>query len=289
MMTLTPKTIQIYLPEGDPRGIRIAEITTRIVRVVEIPRSLLTQFQTMPEAQQVGLYFLVGDSEDPDESSVYIGQSGAVGARLAQHHKEKDFWNRALVVISLTNSLTQTHALFLEWNSIREAQLANRYAVQNGTAGTKPHTPAPLEADCLEIFATARTLLATLGQPIFEPLARPDEPSSSDELFYCKTSKYDAVGQYTEEGFVVLKGSKARKDATPAMANTNVGKRRQAMIADGALKLEGDFYIFQKDVLFKTPSGAGDAVTGASVNGWTLWKSKAGKTLDELKRQTVAT
>lgn len=31
-MTATPKTIQIFLPGGDPRGIRVAEITTRIVQ-----------------------------------------------------------------------------------------------------------------------------------------------------------------------------------------------------------------------------------------------------------------
>ena len=30
-MTSTPKTIQIFLPSGDPHGIRIAEITTSIV------------------------------------------------------------------------------------------------------------------------------------------------------------------------------------------------------------------------------------------------------------------
>jgi hypothetical protein len=36
-MKLTPKTIQIFLPSGDPQGIRIAEITTRIVRVLEVP------------------------------------------------------------------------------------------------------------------------------------------------------------------------------------------------------------------------------------------------------------
>ena len=39
-MSATPKTIQIYLPGGDPRGIRVAEITTRIVQVIEVPRSL---------------------------------------------------------------------------------------------------------------------------------------------------------------------------------------------------------------------------------------------------------
>ncbi|MFT7325066.1 MAG: hypothetical protein ACI90C_000659, partial [Rhodoferax sp.] len=39
-----PQTIQIYLPAGDPRGVRVAEITTRIVRVIEIPRSQLQEF-----------------------------------------------------------------------------------------------------------------------------------------------------------------------------------------------------------------------------------------------------
>ena len=34
-MSMTPKTIQIFLPGGDPRGIRVAEITTRIVQVID--------------------------------------------------------------------------------------------------------------------------------------------------------------------------------------------------------------------------------------------------------------
>lgn len=50
-----PQTIQIYLPAGDPRGMRVAEITTRIVRVIEVPRSQLADFLKMPEAQQVGV------------------------------------------------------------------------------------------------------------------------------------------------------------------------------------------------------------------------------------------
>jgi hypothetical protein len=34
---------------------RVAEITTRIVRVIEVPRSQLADFLKMPEAQQVGV------------------------------------------------------------------------------------------------------------------------------------------------------------------------------------------------------------------------------------------
>jgi hypothetical protein len=34
-----PQTIQIYISAGDPRGMRVAEINTRIVRVVEVSLS----------------------------------------------------------------------------------------------------------------------------------------------------------------------------------------------------------------------------------------------------------
>ncbi len=71
-----PKTIQIYLPGGDPQGIRVAEITTRIVQVIEVPRSLLPEFLKMPESGQVALYFLIGESEDVEERRVYVGQTG---------------------------------------------------------------------------------------------------------------------------------------------------------------------------------------------------------------------
>ncbi len=37
-----PKTIQFFLPQGEPRGIRIADITTRIVQAVLVPRSKLS-------------------------------------------------------------------------------------------------------------------------------------------------------------------------------------------------------------------------------------------------------
>jgi hypothetical protein len=43
-----PQTIQIFLPLGDPRGIRIAEITTRIVQLIEVPRPQLDVFLAMP-------------------------------------------------------------------------------------------------------------------------------------------------------------------------------------------------------------------------------------------------
>ena len=270
---------------------RVAEITTRIVRVIEVPRSQLGDFLRMPEAQQVGVYFLMGELSEAGLPRTYIGQSGSVGKRLEQHHQNKDFWNRAFVLISLTNSLTQTHGLFLEWLAIAEATKAGRYGLENGNTGSQPYTPAPLQADCHEIHETAATLLATLGQPIFEPLTSAPTAKGIVELFYCKGSGADGVGEYTTEGFVVHKGSKGRAEIVPSIQGTSHERMRSQLIMEGVLAENagsaGPMLVFTRDHLFSSPSTAAMAVMGRSANGWVEWKTASGKTLDEVKRQGV--
>jgi Domain of unknown function (DUF4357) len=283
-----PQTIQIFLPAGDPRGMRVAEITTRIIRVIEVPRSQLGEFLKMPEAQQVGVYYLIGELSDAGLPRVYIGQSGNVGSRLVNHNQNKDFWNRAFVVISLTNSMTQTHALFLEWFAINNATKAERYSLENGNSGAKPYTPAPLEADCYEIHETAATLLATLGQPIFESLTNAPTVRGEKEFFYCKGSGADGVGEYTTEGFVVLKGSRGRKENVASIQGTSHERFRNQLLTEGILTESDGLLLFTRDHLFSSPSMAALAVMGRSANGWVEWRDSKGKSLDELKRQTVA-
>jgi hypothetical protein len=282
-----PQTIQIFLPAGDPRGMRVAEITTRIVRVIEVPRSELGEFLKTPEAQQVGVYFLIGELSEAGLPRVYIGQSGNCGARLVQHNQNKDFWNRALVVISLTNSMTQTHALFLEWFAISEASKAGRYSLENGNTGARPHTPAPLTADCHEIFEAAATHVATLGQPIFEPLTIAPTARGEKELFYCRGSGADAVGEYTSEGFVVLKGSRGRVENVASIQGTSNQRFRDQLVTEGILAAQGGMLVFTRDHLFASPSMAAMALMGRSANGWVEWKAANGRTLDDLKRQAV--
>lgn len=286
-MSVTPKTIQIFLPGGDPRGVRVAEITTRIVQVIEVPRSLLQDFLKMPESDQVAVYFLFGESEDGAQRKVYIGQTGDLRARLTKHHKEKEFWERALVLISRTNSLTQTHALFLEWHCLQATRKAARYADENGNSGSRPHTPAPLEADCLEIFETGHALLATLGYPLFDPVAKPVAAASADELFYCTGSGANGRGMYTEEGFVVLKGSIGRLKNVASLSGTAGERLRERLLATGAMRAEGDTVIFERDELFRSPSMAALALMGRTCNGWVDWKTQDGRTLDEVKRQSA--
>lgn len=281
-MTATAKTIQIFLPSGDPRGIRVAEITTRIVQVIEVPISRIDEFLQMPESAQVGVYFLFGASEDDLGGQIYIGQTGDLRARLASHRAKKQFWQRAFILVSRTNSLTQTHALFLEWHCIKLASEAGRYTLENGNAGSKPHTPAPLEADCLEIFETGRILLSTLGLPIFESVGK---ALVSAEVFYCTAAGSDSRGLLTDDGFVVLAGSIGRLENVPSIRGTSDERFRTKLIEAGVMRVDGDRVVFPKDHLFGSPSMAAIAVVGRSANGWTTWKLKDGRTLDEVHRR----
>lgn len=285
-MSARPQTIQIFLPAGDPQGVRVAEITTRIVQLIEVPRKLLVDFLKMPESDQVALYFLFSEEEDGLNRRVYIGQTGDLRARLTKHDKEKEFWERALELISHTNSLTQTHALFLEWHSIQETKKAARYSAENGNDGSKPHTPAPLAADCLEIFETGHTLLATLGYPIFDAVAKSATSVKPVDFFYCKASGANGQGMYTEEGFVVLKGSVGRKENVASLKGTAGERLHNRLLENGVMRVDGDSVVSEKDHLFRSPSMAALSLMGRTTNGWVDWKNRDGQTLDAVKRQS---
>lgn len=287
-MNQLPRSIEIHLPSGDPRGIRVATLTASPLIAVEVPRPLLSQFLQRDEAAYVALYFLFSDeAQGEDKRTVYVGESDGVGQRLSTHDGDPkmDFWSRAIVIVSASKDLTKTHCRYLEWEAIKLANAAKRYLVRNGNAGSKPHTPSGMEATCLHYLPDIRVLLAILGQPALEPFGLPKDQLTAEDVFYCKSSTYDARAEYTkQDGLVVKKGSKARKDMVKSLASMSAGKKRLALIEDGRLKLEGEHYVFQEDIPFGSPSGASDVVTGTSSNGWIVWKTKDGKTLDELKR-----
>jgi len=285
MSSKRPRTIQIFLPSGDPSSIRIAEQTTSIIRLIEVPRSDMADFLKMPEAKQVGLYFLVsGDSKD----ELYIGQSGDVGTRLMQHHKnEKKDWERALVLVSLTNNLTQTHVLYMESLSIEKARHCQRYDLLNGNGGQKPHTPIPLKADCDEIHEIGSLLLATLGYPLFEPLTE-QTASTTKQAFVCNRSGVQASGIYTNEGMVVLKGSSAPM-TTGRKTKQRFFDKRDKLLDKGIIAIEKDRFVFQRDYLFQTPSGASMFLLLATSNGWKDWKTEQGVTLHDYQGRTIDT
>ena len=104
----TGKTIQIFLPDSNPRGIRIAEITSRTVKVLQIPRAELDKGLLRKELGHVGLYFLLGE-EDTGNKKVYVGETEDTAKRLKDHNRKSDWWQTALVCISTSAALSLIH------------------------------------------------------------------------------------------------------------------------------------------------------------------------------------
>src|SRR5690606_29285362 len=89
-----------------------------------------------------------------------------------------------------------------------------------------------------------------------------------------------ATAQETDDGFVVLAGSTARRTPTGTFPAGYFALRDQ-LIADGKL-VEGhapDLYTFATDVMFSSPSTAASIVAARSTGGPRGWRvTKTGQT-----------
>lgn len=281
MKKYTPKTIQIFLPDGNPRGIKIADITSRTVQILLIPRSSLDEVAKRDEIQNVGIYFLIGTSEEGAKPTLYIGEAENCLTRLKQHNYKKEFWTVALVAISKTQFFTKSHIKYLEWYCYDSAKRSDRYIIDNDQIPSKPHISEPVEADLMDNFDTIKVLVSTLGFPLFDSIAKPNQKK---DILVCKGKDALAQGEYTEGGLAVFEGSIANVDESKSVQNW-ISSIRAKLKEQGILVSDGSVLKFTSNHLFSSPSGAAGVVLGRNANGWIEWKYPDGKTLDEVKRQ----
>ncbi|MFB8425980.1 GIY-YIG nuclease family protein [Priestia megaterium] len=286
------KTIQIFLPDGNPRGIKIAEVTNRTVQAILIPKNLLEEAKERDEVLNVGLYFLFDNELDGAKPQVYIGEAENSYERLKQHIKGKEFWEYAVLIVTNNkqNQFTKTDVKFLENLSFIQAKSANRFRL-NQTIPTKSFVPEWRQADLVDIFETIKLLLGTLGYPIFDELR--NDMSIGEEItkdtFYCKGRGVIAEGELVSDGFVVYKGSEMALEPVKSFKERYSYhiNRIKNMEKEGIVEVRNNKYIFLEDYLFNSPSAAADCVLQRSSNGWLDWKDTNGKTLDEIKRRQL--
>ncbi|MGJ7922925.1 GIY-YIG nuclease family protein [Neobacillus sp. LXY-4] len=288
------KTIQIFLPNGNPRGVKFAEVTNRTVQAILIPRSLLNTVKDRIEVKNVALYFLFGNNDEDTRTEAYIGEAEVGYDRLKQHNAGKDFWETAVLVVTNNNQnqFTKADVKFLEHLAYHEAVSAGRYTI-NQTVPTNPFIPEWRKEDLADIFETISLLLGTLGYPIFESYRDTQEevlPNEEDkELFYCNRRDTKAFGKWTGDGFVVYKGSMMSSGPLPGFESKleKHNEKIRKLLAEGILGEQNGRYVFLSDHPFNTPSAASSFVLQGASNGWTDWKDKHNRTLDELKRKDL--
>lgn len=272
------KKLEIIYHNGQPDGIRsirkhLSTMTTHV-----IPRPLLVEAKKLKDANRPGIYYLINENDENKIAQIYIGQTRNGVIRLDDHNRAKDFWNKAIMFLADSKTFTLDMISGLETYAIVKAHEAKRYKVENSV---KPkyeidEYDLPLIE---EVYEEIQFVMATQGYK----MDNANTSRNQAEIFHTTRNGIIAYGVYDGDKFQVLEGSEINILKESNLQRYN--KQRRALIDKGDLASIGDRYILKVTLEFNTPSGASDFVLGGSTNGWTEWKNKDGKTLDEIYRK----
>jgi hypothetical protein len=165
-----PFTIRIFVPDGDPEGLRIIDRMNWTGLGIVFPRVDWPMIRQRSDFSRPGVYILIGYISDDDLPTVYIGQGDVLRARLESHVQNKDFWSKAVVFVSSAASggLNRAHATWLEHALIQRAVSADRSHLENGTEPQAPQLSEAEKADTQAFLREMLQILPLVGLNAFE-------------------------------------------------------------------------------------------------------------------------
>ncbi len=216
---MSGKQIKLFLVDGTPGGLTTAEMTTAWTgHVLAASRSDLGELLKRPEAQRTGVYLLLGDDEAAmGDTRCYIGEADVVADRLKHHQRDKDFWDRVVVITSKDTNLTKSHGRYLESRMIGLATHARRVTLENGTAQPVPALPEADSSDMDYFLSQLQIVLPVLGVNAIR--VRPAKPAAAATLELSESpvfrlhntkSGVDAQAQQIDGEFTIVRLDRRR-------------------------------------------------------------------------------
>lgn len=271
-------SVKIFVPDGDPDGLRFIEKTNWSGSGVTYPRALANKAAGLPELDRAGVYVLVGPDDDAQLPRIYIGQGDPVSGRISAH-RERDFWTWAVAFTSKDQSLNKAHVQHLEASLYHLAVDAKRCALDNDQT---PGKPTLSDADTAEVdafLADVMLCLPILGLSVFESAKTPASPTDSLVL---TAGGIEAAGHESPQGFVVREGGGA-VETEVASAPAYLTQRRRALIKSGVMREVDGGYALTQDYVFSSPSLAAAVLLGRTANGRIEWKTEDGRSLKDIQ------
>lgn len=293
MATYKPRSIQIFLLDGEPDGVRTASITLSTVLAVALSSSQIARVaQEFPNTRGPGVYIRLGANDD-GKKTAYVGQSGNVVERLKYWATTcPDTWSDASAFVSKDGTVTTAHAEFVEAVLIQAAKENLQWVVDGNKQQPSPagRLPKPDEFTMLEFIEQAKTLAGALGCDLFRTSGvKPKQSSlfdavtpdaeSADTEFHMAGATYDATAiVLAATGRMwVQSGSSIRAEPTATLPK-GVAKLRDMLLADGVLKEDAGAVTFTDAWEFSSTSAAACLVSGTSTSGPQAWKTTVSPT-----------
>lgn len=282
------RTIQLFLVDGKPTGLRKATIHGWTGLLFVSGASSFGDLTARDEVDRTGVYVLSGpDPERAGGTRVYIGSGNSVSERIKQSGVKRDFWEMAITVTTSDDDLSKGHAEYLEARLIEMAAQAGRVVLDNGTQPDTARRRLP-EADVAnmeQFLANLRIILPVIGLDMLKPQPRavtqitksPDERTRGDVQFEIRHKSGVRATAVEEEGeFIVLEGSEALTET--GYVQLSYGSLKDKLISEGVLAPHGvDRLRFVKPWSFSSPSAAAAVVLDRNSNGRLEWKVAGSK------------
>ncbi|MHB1526640.1 MAG: GIY-YIG nuclease family protein [Candidatus Dormibacteria bacterium] len=272
-------SIQIFVPSGNPDGLRVVQKRNWSGQGLLFPRSLFGEARLRTEVAGVGVYVL-WESNSGELPYAYIGQSDGVLARLAQHIAGKEFWTHAVVFTSRDDGFNRVHAQYIEARLIDIAKQAKRCKLDNANSPQAPHMSEADIADAEGFLENMLLCLPMIGLAIFE-IPRITTDASSDLVLHGKG--IEARGADRPEGFVVRIGSEATGREVPSCPR-GIQALRADLSARGVFVEHGDRWSLTQDYTFGSASTAAGVLLGRSSNGREEWRDAEGRSLKDIQQ-----
>ncbi|MBI4339017.1 MAG: GIY-YIG nuclease family protein [Chloroflexi bacterium] len=186
-----PFTIRIFVPDGDPEGLRLIDRMNWTGTGVTFPRTKWSEVRQRTEFQRTGVYILVGptgEGNEPELPTLYIGQADNVRNRIENHMQDKVFWDKGIVFVSTSGGLNRAHVTWLEYALVKRASETHRCHLDNGNIPQEPALTEAEKADTggflkeiLQILPLVGLLALEFPKPVAvpaaaSPAARPRTP-----------------------------------------------------------------------------------------------------------------
>lgn len=300
---MTGKHIELFLVDGEPGGLTTADVSGWTGHVLTGPRFDLKRLLARDEAQRNGVYMLLGD--DPEcvaNLRCYIGKTESFAHRFRDHDRKKEWWDRAVIVVSRDDSFNEGHWGQLEALLVEAARIAQRCTLDDNKQTPQLRKLSEAQVSDVEVFlGQLRGVLPVLGINVLRtsapasavaPAEAPPAVASPTFTLSVPRRAIAAHAQVVGDEFIVLAGStvtptwvgKASTQST-RRAYESMRAQHDKLVSDGSIRVDGATAVLTRDVPFASPSTAGAIVTGRACNGRVAWVWDGGTYADWENRE----
>ena len=281
--------IEQFSYPGEFFGVKMIETPPYDIKLYDIPRVLFHEFVKRNSnlfKDKAAVYILLNkDVMDDGRREVYIGKTNNIFARFDWHQKNKEFWTNALIFTS--NYFEDSIILYLENELTAIARMNDTLNVLTKSTQNNNQLRDKNRLLCSQYIELISAILSNLSywnstQENNKENSKYDEVGSRPIEFYLHTKALDEPQKLVVVGdrYRITKGTKISKIENPSLLNHRAyGPRNEKLKQEGVISRDkGEFL---KDYDFDAPSEPACIISGSSVNGQKVWKTKSGVSMKD--------